>query len=121
MSTGGSFELIFEGGKANKRVFIELNIIGFTMKIVDDQVIVLRKLVKEEKMTVKKASSIAGMSETSAHRYLRTDLLPSEIQASRGPRTYLTRPDAFASVAAECIAYLNTQGASGTFLFKRAV
>jgi hypothetical protein len=55
-------------------------------------------------MTIKVAAAKAAMSESCAHKYLRSGEFPSELKKSRAHRT---RVDAFAGVWAECLGYLD--------------
>ncbi len=57
-------------------------------------------------MTIKAAAAKAAMSESSAHKYLRSVKFPSELKEPHKPRTHRTHADAFAGVWAECLRYL---------------
>lgn len=69
----------------------------------DQQVKLLFKLVNEKTMTKKTAAAKAGMSEPTAHKYLRIGKLPSELRPERGYRTHM---DAFAGVWPEAEGFL---------------
>lgn len=76
--------------------------------ITDAQVLRLRRLVEQNKMSIKTAAVKAGMCETSAHTHLRSGTLPSESKRPhQHARTHLTRPDAFSGVKEECEGYLS--------------
>ncbi|MXW33530.1 MAG: IS21 family transposase [Rhodothermaceae bacterium] len=69
----------------------------------DPQATYLRKLVRRKTMTIKAASAKAAMCESSAHKYLRTEKLPSELKTPPRPSR---RNDAFAGVWSECVQFL---------------
>ena len=71
--------------------------------IADQQVIYLFSLVRAKKMTIKAAAAKAAMCESSAHKYLRLNKLPSEFKKPPRPSR---RPDAFAGVWSECVRFL---------------
>ncbi len=64
----------------------------------DRQVLLLFDLVRRKRVPIKEAAVEASMCETTAHKYLRSGLLPSQYKESRTPRTYRTRVDTFADV-----------------------
>ncbi len=66
--------------------------------ISDPQVLRLFDLVRRQGVSITKAAVESRMSTPTARKYLRLNKLPSEIKKEHGPRTYLTRPDAFARV-----------------------
>ena len=75
--------------------------------ITDAQVLRLRRLVEQDKMSIKTAAVKAGMCEASAHKHLRSGTLPSESKhPHQPPRMHRTRPDAFSDVWQECERYL---------------
>ena len=61
----------------------------------DDQVRLLFSLVNQEGLPIITAAAKAGMSETTARRYLRLGNLPSDV---RMPRYWRTREDPFADM-----------------------
>lgn len=69
----------------------------------DRQVSLLFDLVRRDRVPVKEAAVEASMSEPTAHKYLRSGLLPSQCKERRTPRTYRTRIDAFAKVWPEVV------------------
>ncbi len=74
--------------------------------ITDSQVRLLIELVRRKRMTIKAAAAKAAMSESSAHKYLRSGKFPSELKEPHKPRTHRTRADVFAGVWEECLGYL---------------
>ena len=71
----------------------------------DHQVKLLFKLVDGKKMTIKTAAAKAGMSEPTAHKYLRLGKLLSELMT---PRCRRTRLDAFVGVWQEAEVFCGT-------------
>lgn len=69
----------------------------------DRQVSLLFDLVRRDRVPVKEAAVKASMSEPTAHKYLRSGLLPSQCKKPHAPRTYRTCIDAFATVWPEVV------------------
>ena len=66
----------------------------------DRQVSLLFDLVRRDRVPIKEAAVKASLSEPTAHKYLRSGLLPSQCKK---PRIYRTRIDAFAEVWLEVV------------------
>ncbi len=69
----------------------------------DAQVLLLRRLVLKKEEPIATAAAKAGMSETTARKYVRQGKLPSE---SKQPHTWRTRKDPFADVWEEVETFL---------------